>query len=482
MKDAGKDPEYRQLTLWDYPQMRIAEQGADAEVYESRRTSENNRTSAEQRLLEKIAGDENLELAKKKVKANRGAGGIDGMTVNELEEYFKENKEKLKQLLLTGNYAPQPVKRVEIPKEQKGKVRLLGIPTVVDRVIQQAIMQVLMPMYEPQFTEHSYGFRPGKSAAQAVSKCQEYMNTGYIYVVDMDLEKFFDTVNQDKMVQLLSRTIKDGRVISLIHKYMRAGIITKSGYEESQWGISQGGPLSPLLSNIMLNELDQELERRGHRYVRYADDCMIMCRSQKSAERTKKSISSYIETKLYLKVNREKTTTAECTQVKYLGFGFYRTKKEIRIRVHPESKKKMKAKVQKLTKRNGSMSHEERAEKLNAFIRGWVNYYGLGEMKSLARVTDGWLRRRIRALLWKQWKYPETRKRELEKAGLMSQTARKLAYTRKGYWRTARNPHIGRALGNEYIRKLGYLTFSEQFEKICISRGTAVCGPACTVV
>ena len=273
MKDAGKDPEYRQLTLWDYPQMRIAEQGADAEVYESRRTSENNRTSAEQRLLEKIAGDENLELAKKKVKANRGAGGIDGMTVNDLEEYFKENKEKLKQLLLTGKYAPQPVKRVEIPKEQKGKVRLLGIPTVVDRVIQQAIMQVLMPMYELQFTEHSYGFRPGKSAAQAVSKCQEYMNTGYIYVVDMDLEKFFDTVNQDKMVQLLSRTIKDGRVISLIHKYMRAGIITKSGYEESQWGISQGGPLSPLLSNIMLNELDQELERRGHRYVRYADDC-----------------------------------------------------------------------------------------------------------------------------------------------------------------------------------------------------------------
>ena len=180
MKDAGKEPEYRQLTLWDYPQMRIAEQGAEEEVYESRRTSENNRTSADQRLLEKIAGDENLELAKKKVKANRGAGGIDGMTVNDLEEYFKENKEKLKQLLLTGKYAPQPAKRVEIPKEQKGKVRLLGIPTVVDRVIQQAIMQVLMPMYEPQFTEHSYGFRPGKSAAQAVSKCQEYMNTGYI--------------------------------------------------------------------------------------------------------------------------------------------------------------------------------------------------------------------------------------------------------------------------------------------------------------
>lgn len=249
--------------MWDYLQEQIAEQGAEAEVYDSQRTSENNHASAERKMLENIVSDENLDLAMKKVKANRGAGGIDGMTVNELEEYFRKNRESLRQSILTGRYIPHPVKRVEIPKEKKGKVRKLGIATVVDRMIQQAISQVIGPIYEPQFTEHSYGFRPGKSAHQAVKQSMEYMNAGNIWVVDLDLEQFFDKVNQSKMVQVLSNTIKDGRVISLIHKYMRAGVIIKGVYEETEEGISQGGPLSPLLSNILLNELDQELERRG---------------------------------------------------------------------------------------------------------------------------------------------------------------------------------------------------------------------------
>lgn len=467
MQDAGKEIKYRQLTMWDYPQMRHAEHEADAEVYDSQRTSENNHANTERRLLEQIVSEQNLKLAVKKVKANRGSAGLDGMTVGELEKYFETNGEALIQSIKEGKYKPQPVRRVEIPKEKKGKMRKLGIPTVKDRVIQQAVTQVLGPIYEPQFQEHSYGFRPGKSAQQAVTKCLEYMNSGYIYVVDMDLEKFFDTVNQSKMVQLMSNTVKDSRVISLVHKFMGAGAVKQSSYEETKQGVSQGGPLSPLLSNILLNELDKELEKRGHRYVRYADDCMILCRSQKSAERTKENILPFIEEKLFLKVNREKTQTAECTEVKYLGFGFYRKDNEIRIQVHPKSKAKMKDKIRGLTQRNQSISHEQRAGKLNAYIRGWVNYYALSDMKTLAKATDGWMRRRIRLIQWKQWKKPKKRKEELKKAGLSEQSARQTAYTQKGLWHAVRNPSIHRAMGNEYIKRLGYLTFSEQFQKVC---------------
>lgn len=467
MKDAGNEMKYRQLKLWDYPQMRGAEHGADMEVYDSEWTSENNHANTDRQLLERIISEENLKLARKKVKANRGTGGIDGMSVKELEEVFQREGAQIIRSIQEGRYKPQPVKRVEIPKEQKGKVRSLGIPVVIDRVIQQAIAQILQPIYEQQFEEHSYGFRPGKSAHQAVAKCVEYMNTGYVHVVDLDLEKFFDTVNQSKMVQLLSKTIKDGRVISLIHKYMQAGAVTKTGYEETRTGVSQGGPLSPLLSNIMLNELDWELKRRGHRYVRYADDCMILCKSRKSAERTMENISDYIEKTLFLKVSREKSKVCDCTEVKYLGFGFYKRDEETRIRVHPKSVEKMKNKIRELTSRNDGISHEMRARKINAYVRGWVNYYAIADMKSLAKETDGWLRRRIRCIQWKQWKKPKTRAKELEKAGIKKQTARKMANSRKGLWRIAKTPAINRALGNERIKQLGYLTFSEQFLKIC---------------
>src|SRR6056297_1542010 len=292
------------------------------------RITENNNTNAnesEQGLLEKMISRDNLNQAYKKVKANKGAHGIDGMKVNELLQYLKEHGETLRQSILNGKYRPNPVRRVEIPKEN-GKKRNLGIPTAVDRVIQQAISQMLTPIYEQQFSESSFGFRPGRSAHDAIRKSQDNIAQGYKYVVDMDLEKYFDTVNQSKLIEVLSRTIKDGRVISLIHKYLRAGVVIKHHFEETEVGVPQGGNLSPILSNIMLNELDKELENRGHRFVRYADDLLIFCKSKRSAKRTLENIVPFIERKLFLKVNRDKTVVDEAWRVKFLGFSFYRRK------------------------------------------------------------------------------------------------------------------------------------------------------------
>ena len=272
------------------------------------------------RLLKRILTRDNMNAAYLKVKSNKGASGIDKMSVDELLPYLREHRLQLLEQIRDGKYRPNPVRRVEIPKEGKGKTRKLGIPTVVDRVIQQAISQVLTSIYEPQFSESSFGFRPRRGAHDALKQCQKYAGEGYVYVVDMDLEKFFDTVCQSKLIEILSRSIKDGRVISLIHKYLNAGIICQGVFERSEKGVPQGGPLSPLLSNVMLNELDKELEKRGHKFVRYADDCMILCRSRRSAERTLASIIQFIEKKLFLKVNREKTSVAHISKVKYLGY------------------------------------------------------------------------------------------------------------------------------------------------------------------
>ena len=304
--DGFKD---RQLHSEDYLQRVSAEQKEYAEVSAHQKIAENNDIITDfqtDKLMEEILQSENLNKAYKKVKSNKGAGGIDGMSVDELLTFLKENQEQLIQKLKEGKYKPNPVRRVEIPKETKGEFRKLGVPTVVDRVFQQAITQVLTPVYEEQFSENSYGFRPKRGAHDALKQCQQNVEDGYVYVVDMDLEKFFDTVCQSKLIEVLSRTIKDGRVISLIHKYLNAGVISKGMFEKTEVGMPQGGPLSPLLSNIMLNELDKELERRGHRFVRYADDCMIFCKSRKSASRTLENIMPYIEGKLFLKVNRER--------------------------------------------------------------------------------------------------------------------------------------------------------------------------------
>ena len=465
--DGFKD---RQLHIEDYLQMVSAEQKEYAEVFAHQRIAENNNIITDfqtGKLMEKILSNDNLNQAFKKVKSNKGAGGVDGMNVDELLSFLKDNGKQLKQQLMDGKYKPNPVRRVEIPKETKGEFRKLGVPTVVDRVFQQAITQVLSPIFEKQFSENSYGFRPSRSAHDALKQCQTNVNDGYIYVVDMDLEKFFDTVCQSKLVEVLSRTIKDGRVISLIHKYLNAGVISKGILEKTEVGMPQGGPLSPLLSNIMLNELDKELTRRGHRFVRYADDCMIFCKSRKSAKRTLENIIPFIEGKLFLKVNRDKTCVEQISKVKYLGYSFYRYRGKCRFRVHPKSIAKMKEKIRELTNRSNGWGNEYRALKLTQFIRGWVNYFGMADMKSLLSQTDEWLRHKIRAIYWKQWKKVKTKFKELKKLGVDKEKAWVCANMRNGNWYCSGYFVLQTAFNNKKLRELGYPTFTEFYLKIC---------------
>ena len=466
-KDGFKD---RQLHIGDYLQMVSAEQKEYAEVSAHQRIAENNDIITDfqtDNLMEQILHKDNLNKAYKKVKSNKGAGGVDGMSVDELLGFLRENQKQLIQKIKDGKYKPNPVRRVEIPKETKGEFRKLGVPTVVDRVFQQAITQVLSPIYEKQFSENSFGFRPNRSAHDALKQCQRNVNDGYVYVVDMDLEKFFDTVSQSKLIEVLSRTIKDGRVISLIHKYLNAGVISKGMFEKTEVGMPQGGPLSPLLSNIMLNELDKELTRRGHRFVRYADDCMIFCKSRKSAERTLNNIMPYIEGKLFLKVNRTKSCVAHISKVKYLGYSFYRYKGKSRFRVHPKSVTKMKNKIRELTDRSNGWGNEYRALKLTQFIRGWVNYFRMADMKSMLQSNDEWLRHRIRAIYWKQWKKVKTKFKELKKLGVEEEKAWICANMRNGNWYCSGYFVLQTAFNNKKLRELGYPTFTEFYLKIC---------------
>ena len=454
----------RQLHMEDYLQMVSAEQKEYAEVFDYSKITEKSDVITDywtNNLLELILRKDNLNMAYKQVKSNKGSGGIDGMQVDELLPYLRENQETLIQELRDGKYKPTPVRRVEIPKETKGEFRKLGVPTVVDRVIQQAITQELTPIYEEQFSNNSFGFRLKRGAHDALRQCQKNVNDGYVYVVDMDLEKFFDTVCQSKLVEVLSRTIKDGRVVSLIHRYLNAGVIANGMFERTEIGMSQGGPLSPLLSNIMLNELDKELERRGHRFVRYADDCMIFCKSKKSAERTLENIIPFIEEKLFLRVNRKKTEVAHISKVKYLGYSFYRYKGKCRFRVHPKSVTKMKNKIRELTDRNNGMSNAKREEKYQQFVRGWVNYFKLADMKGLLTRADEWARRRIRAVYWKQWKRVRTRYRILRKLKLEHWQAIKLANSRCGYWRMAEM--LNTVITKKIIAKLGYTSMLDYY-------------------
>lgn len=466
MNVTDEENKYRQPHKEGYLQKVPAEQEGYAEVYTSSRITENNIINTNlqtEGLLEKILDRDNMNKAYKKVKSNKGAGGIDRMEVDELLQYLRENGQHLIQEIKDGKYHPNPVRRVEIPKEEKGKVRKLGIPTVVDRVVQQAIAQVLSPIYEEQFCDNSFGFRIKRSTHDAIKRCQQYINDGYVYVIDMDLEKFFDTVCQSKLIEVISKTIRDGRVISLIHKYMRAGVIVSHKYEDTKVGVPQGGPLSPLLSNIMLNELDQELTRRGHKFVRYADDCIIFCNSRKSANRTLEHIIPFIEGKLYLKVNRQKTEIAYFNKIKYLGFGFYRYNGKCRVKIHPKSIAKMKARVKELTDRNNGWSNEFRIIKLKRYIQGWINYFKLADMKRLLSDTDEWMRRRIRMIYWKQWKKVKTRFIMLRHYGVDNNKAWQFANTRKGSWHTAKSPILSRSLSNRVIKSLGYLYFSNYY-------------------
>lgn len=430
--------------------------------------TENNITNIEQtdyRLLEKILSPTNLNRAYKQVKSKKGSGGVDRMEVGQLLPYLQQHKDELIASIVKGKYKPNPVRRVEIPKEG-GKKRQLGIPTVVDRVVQQAIAQILSPIYEPHFSTYSYGFRPKRSAHDALKQCQQYISDGYKYTVDMDLEKYFDTVCHSKLIEILSRTIKDGRVISLIHRYMNAGVKENGQFVETRIGVPQGGPLSPLLSNIMLNELDKELESRGHKFVRYADDCMILCKSNRAAQRTLAHIIPFIEEKLFLKVNKEKTVVAHVNEVKFLGHGFYIYKGKGLLRVHSKSIAKMRERVKLLTCRSNGWGNEERKVALRQYITGWVNYFKLADMRSLLIKTDGWYRRRLRMVIWKQWKRVKTRLRNLMKLGISKVQSYMFSNTRKGYWRTAKSPILQTSISNASLQKAGYLFFSTYYRTV----------------
>jgi group II intron reverse transcriptase/maturase len=430
--------------------------------------TENNFTNADKPsygLLEQILSPTNMNQAYKRVKSNKGSGGIDKMEVEFLGGYLVAHKEELLQSILGGTYRPNPVRRVEIPKENR-KMRMLGIPTVVDRVVQQAIAQILSPIYEKQFSTNSYGFRPKRSAHQALNKCQEHITEGYKYAVDMDLEKFFDTVNQSRLMEVLSRAVKDGRVISLIHKYLNAGVVVRNKFEQTQVGVPQGGPLNPLLSNIMLNELDRELERRGHRFARYADDMVILCKSKRSAERTLRNVIPYIEEKLFLKVNRGKTMVAYISKIKFLGYSFYRKGEEGRLRIHQKSVDKMKERIKTLTSRSNGWGDARRKETLKQYITGWVNYFKLADMKKLLPKVDEWYRRRIRMVIWKQWKKNRTRFRNLIKLGIAKYKAWEFANTRKGYWHIANSPILSTSITNDRLLQAGYIFLSGYYRKV----------------
>ena len=439
---------------------------AEPEDYVGVQTSmwitENNLTGLEQTgygMLEQILSPANLNAAYKRVVRNKGAGGIDEMQVESLKDYLTKEKDALIATILGGKYRPNPVRRVEIRKEN-GK-RLLGIPTVVDRVIQQAITQVLSPIYEKQFSKSSYGFRPKRNAHQALQQCQQFITEGYVYAVDIDLEKFFDTVNQSKLVEVLSRTIKDGRVISLIHRYLQSGVVVANKFEQTAVGVPQGGPLSPLLSNIMLNEMDKELENRGHCFVRYADDMLILCKSQRSAARTMEHLVSYIEKKLFLKVNREKSTVAYMTKVKFLGYSFYQKNGEGRLRIHLKSEARMRTRIKELTSRSNGWGYARRKEALKQYITGWVNYFKLADMKSLLLKTDEWYRRRLRMVFWKQWKRIGTKQANLVRLGITKSKAWEYANTRKSYWHIANSWILSTSVTNERLREAGYISLTD---------------------
>lgn len=416
-------------------------------------------------LLEKILDRNNLNLAYKKVKSNRGSHGVDGMKVDELLPYLKQNGETLKASILEGTYRPSPVRRVEIPKPDGGK-RLLGIPTVIDRMVQQATAQILIPIFENIFSDNSYGFRPRRDAKQAILKSKEYIKQGYKWVVDIDLAKYFDTVNHDKLMALVAREIRDKRVLKLIRLFLQSGVMINGVVMETEEGCPQGSPISPLLGNIMLTELDKELERRGHKFCRYADDCNIYVKSRKAGERVMKSITKYLEDKLKLKVNKEKSAVDRPWRRKFLGFTFYQWYGKIGIRVHEKSVAKFKAKVKELTKRSNGWSMDYRLLKLRQLIIGWINYFGIADMKQLAKTLDEWIRRRIRMCFWKQWKKIKTKHDNLKKLGATEKKAWEYANTRKSYWRISNSPILNATLTNAYLEKIGYTSVYKRYKLV----------------
>lgn len=418
-------------------------------------------------LLNEVLSSSNLNRAYQHVLRKKGGCGVDGMTVYELHDYLKEHKDEIIEQIRTRTYVPQPILRVEIPKANGGK-RKLGIPTVVDRVIQQAITQVLVPIYEQQFSNYSYGYRPNRSCEKAIIKGLEFMNDGYDWIIEIDLERFFDTVNHDRMMQLLSRTIGDGDILSLIRKYMEAPIKENETQMEPKQGTPQGGNLSPLLSNVMLNELDKEIEGRGLNFVRYADDMQVYVKSRRAADRVLISITKFIEKKLGLIVNGTKSRVAKPEETKFLGFGFYNDDKDKKYKPvpHKYSIQTLQKKLKRLTTRKWSVSLEYRIKKLNEVIRGWINHYRIANMKSAMAKVDQKLRARIRVIIWKQWKVCKKQIESLVKLGIDKEQAKGITYCRRGYQFIAHSWILQRAISNNRLKSKGLVFALDHYLKV----------------
>lgn len=427
------------------------------------RESVNDETFDTSMLLEEVLERNNMLLALKRVISNKGSHGVDGMKIDELREHIKKHWDTIKSKILESKYNPSPVRRVEIPKVDGG-VRLLGIPTVQDRLIQQAIAQVLSRIYEPLFSNNSFGFRPRRGAKDAVTKSKQYINEGNRWVIDMDLEKLFDKVNHDILMGKLEKKIKDKRLLSLIRKYLKSGILINGVSVTSAEGTPQGGPLSPLLANIMLDELDKELEKRGHKFCRYADDNNVYVKSKRAGIRVMESMIKLIENKLKLKVNKDKSAVDFVSKRKFLGFSFYFAKGGAEIRIHEKSIKRFKDKIKFYTNRNIGISMESRLKKLNQIMMGWINYYGIANAVAKLKELDKWIRRRLRACIWKQWKKISTRHRNLVKLGINKYKAWEYANTRKGYWRISKSPILSKSLNNKYLESLGFVSLTQTYQ------------------
>ena len=411
------------------------------------------RPASHEQLMEEVCERKNCWQAYKRVKANKGSPGIDGMTIGDLSGFLKQHWPTIREQLLRGTYQPQPVRRVEIPKPDGG-VRKLGIPTVLDRFIQQAVMQVLQRSWDPTFSEHSHGFRPKRSAHQAVAKAQQYIAAGHRWVVDLDLEKFFDRVNHDRLMAAMARRITDKRVLRLIRAFLKVGVMEGGLVSPAEEGTPQGGPLSPLLSNIVLDELDRELERRQHRFVRYADDCNIYVRSQRAGQRVMISVTRFLARRLKLKVNEAKSAVARPDQRKFLGFSFS-SNKEPKRRISPKALLRCKQKIRELTRRTRGISLEQIVKELTAYLSGWKSYFGFCQAPRPLRLLDHWIRHRLRSVIWKQWKRGRVRYRELVRRGVSAQLATQTAGSSDGPWHLADSPALHYALPNACFDSLG---------------------------
>jgi len=429
------------------------------------------RDGAEPDILGKILDRDNMNRAYKRVKANGGAPGIDGMTIEAALPWLKEHKDELIGRIRRGKYTPTPVRRVEIPKPDGG-IRKLGIPTVIDRIIQQAIAQKLMPIYEPMFSDGSYGYRPGRSAKDAIERVREYAEEGYRYAVSLDLSRYFDTLNHERLLNRLRKEIKDERVIQIIKRYLKSGVMENGVVKETGEGSPQGGNLSPLLANIYLDEFDKEFERRGVPCVRYADDIVLLAKSERAAKRLLETSTTYLEDKLKLTVNRKKskvTSVYAIQNFKFLGFALGRNGNGAFIRVHPKSWKKMKAKLKSLSSRRHVQSVIPALGKIRVYMRGWLNYYGIAAMKQAIEELNGWLYHRIRMCIWKMWKKPRSKMKYLMKLGIPKHYAFMAANSRRGYWHTSATSTVNRALSKEILVRKGFYDLADAYQKMHVN-------------